>query len=1032
MLTSIVRFSLKFKGIIIPLGCVLLAYGVYSLTDAKYDVFPDFAPAQVVIQTEAPGLSPEQVALLVTQPIENAVDGTVGVRTMMSNSIQGISIVKITFKSGTDIYLDRQLVAERLSEVAGQLPTGVQPPVITPLTSSASVIMAVGLTSDSLSLMKLRTAADWTLKPGLLAVPGVAKVVVFGGEVKQLQVQVKPDLLLKYGLSINDAIDAAKRATGVEGAGFIDTRNQRINIQTEGQSLTPAELGNAVVVQKKGAVVLLKDIAKVLDAPAPSIGAAQIMGKQGILMQIEAQYGANTLDVTRNVERTLKELTPGLQADGITVHPNVFRSADFIDVAVHDIGTSLLLGGILVVVILLLFLFNLRTAAISLTVIPLSLLTSVIILQWLGYSMNTMTLGGLAIAIGEVVDDAVIDVENILRRLRENKMAANPKPIFRVVLDASIEVRSAVVYATFAVILVFVPVLTMSGLAGRLFSPLALAYIFSILGSLLFALTITPAMCLVFIGRSHVIDSEPRTTTWLKNKYRTLLSSVEAHFRVVIIGVTILIIAGILLIPTFKGSFLPQFREGNYIVHMVAIPGTSLQQTLNLGERITHRLLRIPFVESVVADAGRASLADDSHGTHQSEIWVRLKPTSNVSANTAENTLREVAAKFPGAHFSVNSFLTERINETLSGYTAGVVVNVFGNNLDTLDHKAEQVARILGKIRGATDIQLQSPPGAPQLVVRLLPARLEQWGFEPVDVMRVVRTAYQGDIVGQIYDGNKVFGVSVILDSSERHNPVDLGNLLLRNSNGVYVRLNQLADIFENSGRYIVQHEGARPVETITCNVSGRGIGSFVSDAQREIAADIHFAPGTYVAFSGTAEAKAKSERDIFIHSIFAAIGIILLLSVVMKNFKNLSLVLVNLPFALVGGVLAVFITGGNMSIGSLVGFVTLFGITLRNSIMLISHYEHLVDVEEMEWSIEAAIRGASERLVPILMTATVTGLGLLPLALASGTAGREIEGPMAIVILGGLFTSTALNLLVLPTLSLRYGTFERANAVET
>ncbi|HQT92164.1 MAG TPA: efflux RND transporter permease subunit, partial [Candidatus Kryptobacter bacterium] len=431
MLTSIVRFSLKFKGITIALGCVLLAYGVYSLTDAKYDVFPDFAPAQVVIQTEAPGLSPEQVALLVTQPIENAVDGTVGVRTMMSNSIQGISIVKITFKSGTDIYLDRQLVAERLSGVAGQLPTGVQPPVITPLTSSASVIMAVGLTSDSLSLMKLRTAADWTLKPGLLAVPGVAKVVVFGGEVKQLQVQLKPNLLLKYGLSVNDVIDAARRATGVEGAGFIDTHNQRINIQTEGQSLTPAELGNAVVVQKNGAVVLLKDVASVVDAPAPSIGAAQIMGKQGILMQVEAQYGANTLDVTRNVQRALKELTPGLQAEGITVHPNVFRSADFIDAAVHDIGTSLILGGLLVVVILLLFLFNLRTAAISLTVIPLSLLTSVIILQWLGYSMNTMTLGGLAIAIGEVVDDAVIDVENILRRLRENKLAANPKPIIR-------------------------------------------------------------------------------------------------------------------------------------------------------------------------------------------------------------------------------------------------------------------------------------------------------------------------------------------------------------------------------------------------------------------------------------------------------------------------------------------------------------------------------------------------------------------------------------------------------------------------
>ena len=1025
MLTSIVRFSLKFRGIVIALSLVLLVYGFYELTGAKYDVFPQFAPARVKIQTEAPGLSPKQVELLVTQPIEEAVNGTVGVRTMMSNSIQGISIVKITFKSGTNIYLDRQLVAERLSEIAGQLPAGVSPPVITPLTSSLSVIMAIGLTSDSLSLMRLRTAADWILKPGILAVPGVAKVVTFGGGVKELQVQVKPDLLLKYGLSINDVIDAAKRATGVEGAGFIDTHNQRINIQTEGQSITPAELGDAVVVQKDGAAVLLKDVAKVIDAPAPAIGAAQIMGKAGIVMQISDQYGANTLVVTKRIDRALNELIPTLKSEGIIVHRNVFRASDFIDAAVHDIGTSLLLGGILVVAILLLFLFNLRTAAISLTVIPLALLTAVVVLQFLGYGLNTMTLGGLAIAIGEVVDDAVIDVENILRRLRENKLAAKPKPLLRVVLDASIEVRSAVVYATFAVILVFLPVLTMTGLAGRLFSPLALAYVFAILASLLFALTVTPAMCLLLLGRSHVIDAEPRSTAWMKNQYRRLLSSIENHFGAVVTGVAILIIAGIAIIPTFRGSFLPQFREGNYIVHMEEVPGTSLRQTLKLGERVTRTLLKLPFVESVIADAGRASLSSDSHGTHQSEIWVKLKPTSDVSANTAENRIRDAVAKFTGAHFSVNSFLTERINETLTGYTSGVVVNIFGNNLDTLDRKSAEVARILWTIRGATDIQLQSPPGVPQMVVRLRRAQLEKWGFEPVDVMNAVRTAYQGDIVGQVYHGNRVFDVAVILDARERHDPTDLGRLLLRNSNGVYVRLAQLADIYEDSGRYVVQHDGGRRVEAITCDVSGRGIGSFVSEARRRIASAVRFPPGTYLTFSGTAEAKARSEREILIHSLFAAIGIVILLSVVMKNYRNLLLILVNLPFALVGGVIAVFITGGNMSIGSLVGFVTLFGITLRNSIMLISHYEHLVEVEGRDWSFDAAIRGASERLVPILMTATVTGLGLLPLALASGTAGREIEGPMAIVILGGLFTSTALNLLVLPTLALRYGRFE-------
>ncbi len=1031
MLASIVRFSIRFRGIIVALACVLFAYGVYTLTEANYDVFPEFAPARVVIHTEAPGLSPKQVALLVTQPIENAVDGTVGIRTMMSNSIQGISIVKITFKPGTDIYLDRQLVSERLSQISGQLPSGVHAPEITPLTSSASVIMAVGLTSDSLSLVSLRTAVDWTIKPRLLAVPGVAKVVVFGGEVKQLQVQVRPDLLVRYHLSMNEIIDAARRATGVKGAGFIDTHNQRLNIQTEGQSPTPAELGDAVVVRRNGADVLLKDVARVLYAPAPSIGAAQIMGKPGILMQISAQYGANTLVVSKRVDRALDELGPGLRLEGIVVHRNVFRAADFIETAVHHMRTSLLLGAILVVLVLLLFLFNLRTAAISLTVIPLSLLTSVIVMQALGYSLNTMTLGGLAIAIGEVVDDAVIDVENILRRLRENRLSASPKPISRVVLDASVEVRSAVVYATFAVVLVFVPILTMTGLAGRLFSPLALAYIFSILASLLFAMTITPALCFLLIGKSHAADAEPRFTTWLKNNYKRLISAVESHFRAVIAGTGILILLAVLFVTTFRGSFLPKFREGNYIVHMVEVPGTSLRQTLALGERVTHRLLKIPFVESVCADAGRASLSDDSHGTHQSEIWVRLKATSGVSADSAENAIREAVAGFTGADFSVNSFLTERINETLSGYTAAVVVNIFGNNLDTLDTRAAQVARTLEKTPGAADIQLQSPPGAPQMVVRLRRSQLQRWGFEPVDVLDAVQTAYQGDIVGQVYHGNEVFGVSVILNSRDRHSPTYLGRLLLRNSNGVYVRLNRLADIYEDSGRYVIQHDGARQVETITCNVKGRGVGSFVRKAKRRIASAVHFSPGTYIAFSGTAEARARSEHQILIHSLFAAIGIILLLSVVMRNYRNLALVLLNLPFALVGGILAIFITGSYMSIGSLVGFVTLFGITLRNSIMLISHYEHLVEAEGMSWSMEAAIRGASERLVPILMTATVTGLGLLPLALASGTAGREIEGPMAIVILGGLFTSTALNLLVLPTLSLRFGKFEKREAIE-
>lgn len=1031
MLSSIVRFSLRFKGIILSLACLLLGYGIYQVENSKYDVFPEFAPAQVVIQTEAPGLSPEQVELLVTQPIENAVNGVTGVSSMRSGSIQGISVTTITFKPGSDIYLDRQLVAERLSEISGQLPSGVQAPVITPLTSSTSVVMSIGLTSDSLSLMKLRTIADWTVRPGILAVPGVAKVSIYGGDIKQFQIQIEPDLLLKYGLSIGDVINAATQATGVVGAGFIDTHNQRLTIQAEGQSVTPEELGDAVVLQKDGAVVFLKDVADVVVGHEPPIGAAQISGRPGVVMVISAQYGANTLVVTKGIDNALNELSPALNAEGATLHRSIFRAASFIETAVRNIQTSLLIGALLVVVVLLLFLFNLRTAAISLTVIPLSLLTAVIVLGELGYSLNTMTLGGLAIALGEVVDDAIIDVENILRRLRENKQAGNPKPVIRVVLAASIEVRSAVVYATFAVILVFVPILTMTGLAGKLFSPLGIAYILSILASLLFALTVTPALCLVLIGRSNLPENEPSFTSWLKAKYGAILRIVEEHFRVVIMGVVLFVAIGIALVPTFTGSFLPQLREGSYIVHMTMAPGGSLQESLALGRKVTRRLMQIPFVRSVSQTAGRAELADDIHGTHQSELQVDLKPITDTQARVAEQIIRRSLAGFAGASFSVNSFLTERIHETLSGYTAAVAVNIYGNNLDTLDDMAREVASVLSRIKGAEDIQLQSPLGTPQLVVRLRKSELARWGLEPVDVMDAVQTAYQGDVVGQVYEGNRVFTVSVVLNSKDRHNPVEIGNLLMRNTSGVYVRLDQVADIYETSGRYVILHDGARRVQTITCNVRGTGVASFVNKAKKDIALLVQMPAGTYVEFAGTAEAQTRSRRDLLIHSLLAAVGIILLLSVVMKNYRNLSLVLANLPFALVGGLLSVFVTGGEMSIGSLVGFVTLFGITLRNSIMLISHYEHLVEVEGMNWSMEAALRGASERLVPILMTAAVTGLGLLPLALKSGTAGREIEGPMAIVILGGLVTSTVLNLLVLPTLAFRYGKFEKEEGTE-
>lgn len=1024
MLNRIVHFSLRFRGIVTALACALLGYGLYSLSQARYDVFPEFAPPRVVIQTEAPGLAPEQVEVLVTQPIENAINGVPGIDSLRSGSIQGLSVITVVFRAQSDVYRDRQVVAERLASVAGNLPTGTHAPIITPLTTSTSLVLAVALTSEKQSLMALRTIADWTVRQRLLAVPGVANVGVFGGDVKQFQIQLNPERLVQHNVSVEEIIAASKRATGVRGAGFIDTPNQRMVLEAEGQSATAGEIGRTVVFHREGANLTLGDVAEVTEAPEPPIGAAAIMGRPGVLLMIDAQYGTNTLELTSSLEQAISELRPTLEKQGVTITADIFRPANFIQTALRNIRASLVIGAVLVVIVLFLFLFNFRTAAISCTAIPLSLMAAIVVMERFGFSLNTMTLGGLAIATGEVVDDAVIDVENIFRRLRENQSLASPRPALRVVLDASIEVRHSVIYATFAVVLVFIPVLTMSGLAGRLFSPLGLAYISAILASLIVALTVTPALCLVLLGRRDLPEQDAPFARWLKRHYRLALETIERAPRTVMTIVISLIALGIATLPFLGATFLPELREGHFIIHMAAVPGTSLQESMRIGQQVTAELRKLPYVRSVAQQIGRAEAFEDTWGTHYSEFHVDLKAIKGAQAEEAESEIRKTMLGFPGLKTSVKTFLTERIEETLSGYTASVVVNLYGNDLNTLDSEARELAQALTSIRGATEVQVQSPPGTPQIGVRLRKDDVARWGFVPLDVLDAIHTAYGGDTVGQVYDGNRVFDVSVVLSPGERRSVERIGDLPLRSPEGNYVPLRQLADIYEISGRYIVLHQGARRVQTITCNVAGRDVTSFVDEAKQRVGR-ISLPGGSYVEFTGTAAAQAQSRRDLLVHSLLASLGIVLLLSVVMGSYRNLLLVLANLPFALVGGVFAAYLTGGMLSIGSLVGFVTLFGITLRNSIMMISHYEHLVTAEGVPWGWDTAIRGATERLIPILMTATVTGLALLPLAIGSGDPGREIEGPMAIVILGGLVTSTALNLLVLPTLSLRYGRFE-------
>ncbi|HEX6908077.1 MAG TPA: efflux RND transporter permease subunit [Terriglobales bacterium] len=1028
MLTAIVGWSLRHRGVVVALACILLGYALYSLGQAKYDVFPEFSPPEVVIPTEAPGLAPQQVELLVTQPIENAVVGVAGVRSVRSASVQGLSVITVLFNSNTNVYLNRQVIAERLSTLSGSLPEGITPS-IAPLTTSTSVVMAVGLISRTQSLMQLRSVADWTTKLRLLAVPGVSKIAVFGGYQKQFQVQINPQQLTQHEIGVEQVLAAARQATGIRGAGFITTPNQRMIVQSEGQATTSAELAQTVVLQQQGANLTLGDVAKVTAGAAPRLGAASVMAHPAVMLMISAQYGANTLDVTAGLDRALRQLQPTLAEQDIQIDSTLFRPARFIDTALHNLRSSLIVGGILVIVVLFLFLFNLRSAAISCAAIPLSLLAATIVIERMGYTLNTMTLGGLAIAIGEVVDDAVIDVENIYRRLRQNRKLPQSRSLFRVVLDASLEVRGAVVYATFSVILVFLPVLTLSGVAGRIFSPLAVTYIWAILASLVVALTVTPALSMMLLPRGELRAADPPLVHWLKDKYERVLTRVEAHPGAVVGTVALLVFTALLAIPFLGGEFLPSLREGHFVVHMTAMPGTSLDQSMRRGDGVSEALLRIPYVREVGQRAGRAELSDDFSGTHSSEFEVDLRDLSGAQTDRALSDIRHTLASFPGAAFSVNTFLTERINEILSGYTGAVVVNVYGPDLNELDRQAGRIAGVLARVPGAREVQIQSPPGMPQVVVRLRPADVARWGFDSVQVLDVIRTAFSGEGVGEVYQGNQVFPVSVILNPADRKSVTDIASLPLRSPQGTYVLLRQLADVYESSGRYVIAHRGGRRVESVTCNVAGGNIASFVATAQRRIA-KLALPAGDYVEFSGTAEEQARSQRALLVHSLLAAIGIIILLSIVVQNYRNLLLVLANLPFALVGGIFVALATGGNLSLGSLVGFVTLFGITLRNSIMLISHYEHLVREEGMEWNWAAARRGASERLSPIIMTALVTGLGLLPLALGSGAPGREIEGPMAIIILGGLATSTALNLLVLPTLALRYGRFQPARAI--
>ncbi|MDN5937720.1 MAG: efflux RND transporter permease subunit, partial [Salinisphaera sp.] len=823
MLAAIVGRAIRFRGVVIALALLVLVYGGWRLAHAGLDIFPQFSPPLIILQTEAPGLTAEQVEIRVTQPVERALLGLRGLKLMRSESILGLSVVTLIFEADTPIYRNRQMVAERLAALGNGLPKAAGSPVMVPLSSSSATVMTVGVTSATRSLMELRDVVAGTLVPRLQAVDGVADINVFGGGVRQLQIQFDPTRLRRFGLTIDDVAAAARRATGVRGVGFLSNQNQQIALTIRGMPKTAERLAATVVRRGPGAGVLtLGDVATLTPAPAVPIGAAQIMGKPGIVLMIIGQYHANTLTVTRNLESAMAELKPIFAAQGIALHDGLFRPADYIVASFRSIVGHLLIGAAFVVAVLFLFLYHWRAAVISITAIPLSLLGATIVLLLLGVNLNVMVLGGLAIALGEVVDDAIIDTENIFRRVRENRARAQTRAVARVIFDASMEVRGSVVYATFIVILAFVPLLTLGGTAGRLFGPLGLAYILAISVSLLVAVTVTPALAGLLLGRGNLATGDPPLIRWIKPRYTRLLRRVEKRPGAAIAAAVIASLATVALLPTFGGRFLPELREGHYMVHTTALPGTSLTESIRLGQQLTKQFLEIQGVRSVSQWAGRAERGADTYGSHYSEYEVDF--VAGLSGGEQQRVIDDLVAvleAFPGISYEANSFLLERVDETISGYSSPVVIHIFGHQLATLDRLAQKVAAVARRVPGAAGVRVRSPPSVPQLTIRLQPQRMSAMGVQPLAAATAIRTAYRGAVVGRYYEGNRPRDVSLILAPALRRSPAHVGDLPLSTVDGHSVRLDQIARIEQTSGRYNVLHVNGQRVQTVTADVIG-------------------------------------------------------------------------------------------------------------------------------------------------------------------------------------------------------------------
>ncbi|MBS1828583.1 MAG: efflux RND transporter permease subunit [Acidobacteria bacterium] len=1013
----LVSSSLHLRVAMLAAAVLLVLGGLSVVRRSPLDVFPEFAPPLVEIQTEAPGLSTTEVESLISAPIENAVNGVIGLKTLRSKSVLGLSSVVLIFDSGTDLMRSRQLVQERLAIVTPQLPAVSRPPVILSPLSSTSRVMKIGLSSTKLSQVELSTLARWTIRPRLMAVPGVANVAIWGQRDRQFQVLVDPERLRDLRIPLDSVLLATRDAAMPAAGGFIDTPNQRIAVTHHPAIAGVEQIGRIPVVFRNGSPVLVKDVARVVEGYPQPIGDAVINDGPGILLIVEKQPSGNTLDVTRGVEAALKALAPGLR--DVDVDPTIFRPATFIEMSLENLQRALLLGAAMVIVVLVFFLYEWRTAIISLSALPLSLITAALVIHYSGQTINTMVLAGLAIALGEVVDDAIIDVENIVRRLRLNRASPSPRPAFDVVLDASLEVRSAVVYASFIVALIFLPVVFLEGLAGSFFRPLALSYILAVLASLGVALTITPALSLLLLAGSSLQRRESPLLAWLKRRYSGWVGGMLNHPRAILGGTVVLLLASLASLPLLGEDFLPHFREYDFLMHWVEKPGTSLDAMRRITIRASKELRAIPGVRNFGSHIGRAEVADEVVGPNFTELWISLDPKVDYEKTVAR--IQEAVDGYPGLYRDLLTYLKERIKEVLSGGSGAIVVRIFGPAVETLQQQAQVVAAAVKDVPGVTNLQVEPQVLVPQIEISVKQDAAARFGLTSGEIRRSAVTLLRGSKAGEIYEDQKIFDISVWSDPALRANPEALGNLRVDTPSGANIPLRDVADFRIVPAPNVIQHENTSRRIDVSCNVKGRDLGSVAREIEAKVRT-LGFPQGYHPEFLGEFAARQQARQRLLLLGIVALAGIFLILHSDFQSMRLAGLVFLTLPFALIGGVVVAFATGGVLSLGSLVGFITVMGIAARNGIMLVSHYLHLQHAEGEVAGSALVIRGSVERLSPILMTGLATALALLPIALAGNKPGQEIEHPMAVIILGGLLTSTLLNLVVMPVLYSRFG----------